>query len=54
LARTACLNSGQRVTDHFVEINEMVGIGKGGQRAVNARLLILSFDNFVNSVKNLR
>ena len=39
------------VADHFVEITEMIGIGKGGQRAVNARLLILSFDNFVNSVK---
>jgi DNA-damage-inducible protein D len=31
-ARTACFNSGQRVEDHFVEINEM--IGKGGQRSV--------------------
>ena len=30
-ARTACFNSGQRVEDHFVEINEMIEIGKGGQ-----------------------
>ena len=26
-ARTACFNSGQRVEDHFVGIDEMVGIG---------------------------
>jgi len=29
-ARTACFNSGQRLEDHFVEITEMVAIGKGG------------------------
>jgi hypothetical protein len=34
-ARTACFNSGQRVEDHFVEITEMIEIGKGGQRAVH-------------------
>jgi len=34
-ARTACFNSGQRVEDHFVEITEMIAIGKGGQRPVN-------------------
>src|SRR5216684_1581609 len=28
-ARSACFNSGQRVEDHFVEINEMIEIGKG-------------------------
>ena len=33
-ARTACFNSGQRVEDHFVGIDEMIGIGKGGQRPV--------------------
>jgi hypothetical protein len=38
-ARTACLNSGQRVEDHFVEITEMIGIGKGGQRAVKTVLV---------------
>lgn len=31
-ARTACFNSGQRVEDHFVEITDMIAIGKGGQR----------------------
>ena len=29
-ARTACFNSGQRVEDHFVGIDEMIVIGKGG------------------------
>ena len=33
-ARLACFNSGQRIEDHFVGITEMIGIGKGGQRAV--------------------
>ncbi len=28
-ARTACFNSGQRVEDHFVDITEMIEIGKG-------------------------
>jgi hypothetical protein len=37
-ARTACFNSGQRVEDHFVEINGMIAIGKGEQ----ASLLTLS------------
>ena len=32
-ARTACFNSGQRVEDHFVEITEMIPLGKGAQRA---------------------
>jgi DNA-damage-inducible protein D len=32
-ARLACLNSGQRAEDHFVEADDMVGIGSGGQRA---------------------
>ncbi len=31
-ARTACFNSAQRIEDHFVEITEMIEIGKGGKR----------------------
>ena len=31
-ARKSCANSGQPVSDHFVEIHEMIEIGKGGQR----------------------
>lgn len=38
-ARTACFNSGQRVEDHFVGIDEMVEIGKGGQRSVQTVMM---------------
>jgi DNA-damage-inducible protein D len=33
-ARTACFNSGQRIDDHFVDVTEMIEIGKGGHRPV--------------------
>jgi len=35
-AKTACFNSGQRIEDHFVDITEMVGIGSGAQRSIDA------------------
>jgi DNA-damage-inducible protein D len=35
-AKTACFNSGQRIEDHFVDITDMIEIGKGGQRAVQS------------------
>ncbi len=38
-ARTACFNSDQRVEDHFVGIDEMIEIGKGGQRPVETVML---------------
>jgi DNA-damage-inducible protein D len=38
-ARTACFNSGQRVEDHFVEITEMIEIGKGAQRPIRSIML---------------
>jgi DNA-damage-inducible protein D len=38
-ARTACFNSGQRIEDHFVEITEMIEVGKGGQRPVETVML---------------
>ena len=38
-ARTSCFNSGQRVEDHFVGIDEMIEIGKGGQRAVRTTMM---------------
>lgn len=38
-ARTACLNSGQRIEDHFVGIDEMIEIGKGGQRRVQTVMM---------------
>ncbi len=36
-ARMACFNSGQRVEDHFVDITEMIEIGKGGNRRLPRR-----------------
>ncbi len=33
-AREACINSGHTVSNHFVETNEMVGIGSGAQREI--------------------
>ena len=38
-ARAACFNSGQRVEDHFVDITEMIEIGKGGQRPVKTVMM---------------
>jgi DNA-damage-inducible protein D len=38
-AKLACFNSGHRIEDHFVDVTEMIEIGKGGQRAVNTVLL---------------
>lgn len=38
-AKIACENSGQAVEDHFVDITEMIEIGKGGHRAVRTTLL---------------
>ena len=35
-AKTACFNSGHRIEDHFVDITDMIEIGKGGQRAVQS------------------
>ncbi|WP_347273894.1 DNA damage-inducible protein D [Candidatus Kuenenia sp.] len=34
-AKTACENTGIVVTDHFVDVNKMIEIGKGGQREVD-------------------
>ncbi len=33
-AREACSNSGHSVADHFVDIDDMVGIGSGAQREI--------------------
>ena len=35
----ACFNSVHRIEDHFVDITEMIEIGKGGQRPVKTILL---------------
>lgn len=38
-ARLACFNSGQRVDDHFVDVTEMIEVGKTAQRSVKTVLL---------------
>jgi DNA-damage-inducible protein D len=38
-AKLSCINSGHRVEDHFVDVTEMIEIGKGGQRPVKTILL---------------
>lgn len=35
-ARTACFNSGHHVEDHFVDVTDMIVIGKGGERSVKS------------------
>ncbi len=35
-AREACLNSGQDISNHFVDINEMVLVGSGAERSVSS------------------
>ena len=34
-AKTACLKSGFTVEDHFMDVHEMIKIGKGAQREIN-------------------
>ncbi len=38
-ARTACFNSGQRVEDQFVGLDDMIEIGSGAQRPVRTVML---------------
>jgi DNA-damage-inducible protein D len=38
-AKTACLKSGQKVADHFVDVNKMVPIGSGVERKVEDLML---------------
>ncbi|MDF7805903.1 DNA damage-inducible protein D [Pontiellaceae bacterium B12219] len=38
-AKTACKESGQQISDHFVEVHEMIEIGKGGQRKMDSYAL---------------
>ena len=34
-AKDACFNSGNKVEDHFVDVNDMIEIGKGATREVD-------------------
>src|SRR3989338_1195636 len=38
-AKVACLNSGQQVSDHFVDVNKMIDLGKGAKREVDDMML---------------
>jgi DNA-damage-inducible protein D len=38
-AKAACFNSGQRLEDHFVDIDDMVDIGSGARRPVTTTLM---------------
>src|SRR3989338_619262 len=38
-AKTACLNSRQNVSDHFVDVNKMVKLGSGSERGVDDIML---------------
>ena len=38
-AKEACLNSGQKVADHFVDMNELIIAGKGAERQVDSMRL---------------
>ncbi len=38
-AQEACANAGHTVSDHFVDVNKMIEIGKGGQREADDILL---------------
>lgn len=37
-AKTACFNSGHRIENHFGEITEMIGIGKGSRKKAERRM----------------
>ncbi len=38
-AKTACVNSGQNIRDHFVDVNKMVSLGSGSEREVDDMML---------------
>lgn len=38
-ARESCKTTGEEVSDHFVDVNKMIGLGKGGQRTVEDIML---------------
>lgn len=54
-AHTACFNSGQRVEDHFVGIDDMVEVGKGAKRPAKSVMMSRnSGHDFFDSIICLR
>jgi DNA-damage-inducible protein D len=43
-AQRACANSGHEVSDHFVEVNKMVGLGSGAEREIDDIMLSMPED----------
>lgn len=41
-AKESCKTTGEAVSDHFVDVNKMIGLGKGGQRQVEDIMLLHS------------
>ena len=38
-AKIACMNSGQNISDHFVDVNKMVKLGSGSERQIEDIML---------------
>ena len=38
-AKTACNNAGQKISDHFADVNKMVGLGSGSEREIRDFML---------------
>jgi DNA-damage-inducible protein D len=52
-ARAACFNSGQRLEDHFVDVTEMVELGRGAQREVKT-VYLSRYACYIGNLKHLR
>ena len=50
-AKIACFNSGHRLEDHFVDITELIEIGKGGQRPVSSAYRYPAMRIFTNATE---
>jgi len=39
-AKEACTNAGEKISDHFVDVNKMIDLAKGAQREIEKVLQI--------------